>query len=130
MTLYFDSSALAKLIVTEPESQALRHWLGSRPVTPIVTNTVGVVELQRVAARTRPVASVPAVLLLGRVGHLELTRAAIELAAKLPPPEVRTLDALHIASAAGLGDLEAFVSYDQRMLDAAVGYGLPVAQPT
>jgi hypothetical protein len=55
--------------------------------------------------------------------------AATALAAQLPPPEVRTLDALHIASAAGLAELDALVSYDQRMLQAARGYGLPVASP-
>jgi predicted nucleic acid-binding protein len=130
VTLYFDTSALAKLIISEKESSALRDWLATRAGTPIVTNTVGVVEIQRLSARTRPVTSGAAVTLLGRIGHLDLTPAAIALAAQLPPPEVRTLDALHLASAAGLHDLEALVSYDQRLLDAAVGYGLPVAQPT
>lgn len=129
MTLYFDTSALAKLVVNESESIALREWLADRAGTPLVTNTVGVVELQRLAAGVSREASAAAVLLLGRIGHLQLTVAATALAAQLPPPEVRTLDALHIASAAGLAELDALVSYDQRMLQAARGYGLPVASP-
>jgi predicted nucleic acid-binding protein len=129
VTLYFDTSALAKLVVNESESVALREWLAARTGTPMVTNTVGVVELQRLAAKVSQQASAAAVLLLGRIGTLQLTATAIALAAQLPPPEVRTLDALHVASAAGLGGLEALVSYDQRMIQAARGYGLPVASP-
>jgi predicted nucleic acid-binding protein len=60
---------------------------------------------------------------------LELTPIALARAAQLPPPQVRTLDALHIASASGLSDLEAIVTYDARMITAATGYGLPVASP-
>ena len=55
--------------------------------------------------------------------------AALALAAQLPPPAVRTRDALHVASVAGLAGLDALVSYDQRLLAAAHGYGLPVASP-
>ncbi len=54
---------------------------------------------------------------------------ALAAAAHLPPPEVRTLDALHIASAAELADLESLVTYDHRMRSAAGGYGLPVESP-
>ena len=129
MTLYLDTSAMARLVVDESETIALREWLAARAGTAMVTNTVGVVELQRLSARVSQEASAAAVLLLGRVGHLYLSGAAVALAAQLPPPDVRTLDALHIASAAGLAGLDALVSYDQRMLAAAHGYGLPVASP-
>jgi predicted nucleic acid-binding protein len=129
MTLYLDTSAMAKLVVNESETAALRKWLASRAGTAMVTNTVGVVELQRLSARVSQEASAAAVLLLGRIGHLHLTVAAVALAAQLPPPEMRTLDALHVSSAAGLAELDALVSYDQRMLAAARGYGLPVASP-
>ena len=130
MTLYFDTSALAKLVVQEPESGFLRDWLRERPNVPIVTNVVGVVELQRLAARVSREAVSAADLLLGRIGRLELTVSSVALAGRLPPPEVRPLDALHIASAAGIADLQALVSYDHRMINAARAYGLPTAGPT
>lgn len=50
MTLYLDTSALAKLVVAEDATAALRWWLRERPDAPIVTNSVGVVELSRLSA--------------------------------------------------------------------------------
>jgi predicted nucleic acid-binding protein len=70
-----------------------------------------------------------AVQLLARIDQLELTPTALARAAQLPPPEVRTLDALHIASASELSDLDAIVTYDVRMIAASTGYGLPVKSP-
>ena len=130
MSVYLDTSALAKLVVIEAESTALRTWLAERPGTPLVTNLIGAVELQRLAARVSQQALSTAVLLLARIDLLSLTPGALATAATLPPVEVRTLDALHIASAAELSDLEGLVTYDSRMYDAAAGYGLPVARPS
>ena len=129
MTVYLDTSALAKLVVTEAESASLRSWIGQRPGQPLVTNIIGAVELQRLSARVGQQALATAVMLLGRVDLLDLTPAAVALAGQLPPPEVRTLDALHIASAAHLAELEVLVTYDCRMAQAAVGYGIPVESP-
>jgi len=64
-----------------------------------VTNTVGAIELARLTARVSQEAAAAAVVLLGRVDLMELTPASLALPGQLPPPEVRTLDALHIASA-------------------------------
>ncbi|MFN2538707.1 MAG: type II toxin-antitoxin system VapC family toxin [Mycobacteriales bacterium] len=130
MSIYLDTSALAKLIVAEDESEPLRAWLGERRGVPLITNSIGAVELHRLAARVSQQASSAAVLLLARIDLLSLTPGALAAAAHLPPPEVRTLDALHVASAAELGDLEALVTYDGRMQAAATGYGLPVVSPT
>lgn len=129
VTFYLDTSALAKLILDEPESQALRRWLAERGDTPRVTNVVGAVELQRLAARVSQQAVGVAVQLLNRLDLLDLTHAALARAAALPPPTVRSLDALHIASAAQLSDLTALVTYDQRMSGAALDYGVTVVSP-
>ncbi len=129
MTFYFDTSALAKLVIAEKESAALRSWIAARPTTPRVTNSIGVVELQRLAARVSQAALMAAVQLAARIDQLQLTPIALVRAAQLLPPEVRTLDALHIASASELRDLEALVTYDLRMIAAATDYGLPVACP-
>ncbi len=129
MSIYFDTSALAKLVLVESESDALRAWVRARPEIPRMTNSVGVVELQRLAARVGQSALSTAVQLLTRIDQLDLTPIALARAAQLPPPEVRTLDALHIASASELVDLDVIVTYDSRMITAATGYGLPVASP-
>ncbi len=129
MSFYLDTSALGKLIVAERESAALRGWLADRRGATLITNSVGAVELHRLAARVSQQASSAAVLLLARIDLLSLTPGALAAAAHLPPPEVRTIDALHIASAAELSDLEALVTYDHRMHAAALGYGLSVENP-
>ena len=129
MTLYLDASALAKLVVSERESPHLRQWLRKRSSAPLVTNSVGVVELRRMAARISQESLSNAVLLLARIDVLGLTPDALRLAADIPPPAVHTVDALHIASAALLTDLLCVVTYDQRMAAAAAAYGLPVAAP-
>jgi predicted nucleic acid-binding protein len=128
VSIYLDTSALAKLVVTEGESSALRARLRGHGAE-LISNSIGAVELQRLAARVSREASSAAVLLLTRIDLLSLTPGALSAAAQLPPPEVRTLDALHIASAAELSDLEALVTYDHRMQTAARHYGLPVENP-
>ena len=129
MTIYLDTSALAKLVVTEAESPHLRRWLGERRSVPLVTNSIGVVELRRLAARINQEALSTVVRLLARISVVSLTADALTLAAEIPPPEVRSLDALHIASAALLSDLQTVVTYDVRMGTAAITYGLLVAAP-
>jgi predicted nucleic acid-binding protein len=129
VTIYLDTSALAKLVVAEQETTALRNWLGRRADQPLVTNSIGEVELQRLASRISQRALAAAVLLLARIDRMQLTPTGLATAATIPPPEVRTLDALHIASAAELTDLSAVVTYDLRMASAATGYGLTVVSP-
>ncbi|MEO7260861.1 MAG: type II toxin-antitoxin system VapC family toxin [Jatrophihabitantaceae bacterium] len=126
--IYADTSALAKLVIAGAETPALRDWI-SRQDARLVTNSIGVVELRRLAARVSQQAVDTATLLLGRIDRVGLTPAALALAGQLPPVEVRTLDALHIASAAELVELRAVLTYDRRMADAASSYGLPVESP-
>ena len=129
--IYADTSALAKLIINEVESEALKSWLLGRGVPAreqLSTNVIGVVELYRVASRWASVAAT-ATMLLARIDKRELTPTTLALASEMPPPQLRTLDALHIASAAELPELSAFVTYDDRLATAAAGYGLPVVSP-
>jgi len=129
VTVYLDTSALAKLVVAEAESPHLRRWLGERRSVPLVTNSIGVVELRRLAARINQQTLSTAVRLLARISVVDLTPDALTLAAEIPPPEVRTLDALHVASAALVSDLDFVVTYDGRMVTAATAFGLPVVTP-
>jgi predicted nucleic acid-binding protein len=126
--IYADTSALAKLVVREAETGALRRWL-SEQGDFLVTNQIGVVELQRLAARVGPDAACGAAQLLARIDQLALTATAVSRAAALPPPEMRALDALHVASAAELEELSVLLTYDQRLADAAARHGLCVASP-
>jgi hypothetical protein len=68
--------------------------------------------------------------LLARVDRMALGSQLVERAGTLMPREMRTLEALHVASALELGDeLEAVVAYDRRLLDAAAAHRLPTASP-
>src|SRR5207245_11763863 len=68
--------------------------------------------------------------LLSGVHLIRLDDALLDRAAELDPTEIRSLDSIHLAAAASLGDdLAAVVSYDDRLLAAAASLGLPTAMP-
>ena len=128
--VYLDSSALVKLVVREPESDDLRAFLGENPAA--VSSAIAVTEVRRAIGRLSPRRSLSdrARLVLDGVALLEMELEILEKAASLLPAELRTLDAIHIASALSLGtDLLAFVSYDDRQRNAARKAGLPLVQP-
>ena len=70
--------------------------------------------------------------LLARLDQIILTTELLDSAAALAPSrELRSLDAIHLATARLVGEeLRAVVTYDQRMADAAVDLGLAVEMPT
>lgn len=128
--IYADTSALAKLVVEVPESAALRAWLRERTDEELAVNMIGAVELQRAVGRVDPTALPRAMRLLRSLTRIEVTGATWALAATISPPTVRTLDALHIASAAILApELTAFLTYHERMGEAAGALGLPILTP-
>lgn len=124
---YADASALVKLIVREPDSDALHRWYVD--AERLITSRAGIVETER-ASRRRPHDVEQRMLVLRDVEVIEVNAEIGHVAAAVEPPTVRTLDAIHIASALALGpELEAFVTYDDRLADAARGAGLPVVRP-
>jgi uncharacterized protein len=126
-SLYLDSSALVKLVLTERESEALRHLLAS--VSWRVSCTLARVEVVRAVTEKGPRVVATARRVLEGVDLIELDNELLELAAGLPEP-LRSLDAIHVAAAMELGDqLEALVTYDAQMTRAAEGLGLPVLAP-
>ena len=131
MTLiYLDTSALAKLVVEERESEALASWLDARPEAGLCTSTIGKVELLRLARRRGPDVQALATTLLADLALVPADTLIQDLAAALDPSHLRTLDALHLASALALvSDLHAFVAYDGRLVAAAEGAGLVAAAP-
>lgn len=125
--IYVDSSALVKLVVTESETPALRKYLRRRPQR--VTSELSVAEILRAALRRDAELIDAARRVLDRVDRIALASQLVERAGTLIPRGMRTLDALHIASALEVGDeLEAVVAYDNRLLEAAVAHRLPAAR--
>lgn len=125
--LYLDASALVKLVQLEPETAALAGEVSRWDVH--VTSVVGAVEARRAARRSgADPARVDAVL--ARTSLLELDDGVRELAATIEPPALRTLDAIHLASAIALeDDLGAIACYDDRLGRAAKSEGLRVVSP-
>jgi predicted nucleic acid-binding protein len=128
--IYVDSAALVKLVRLEHATQELVDWLNERSGVALVCSVLAEVEVPRAIRRVAPdaLAAVPATL--ARLYRLEIDATVRSTAAALAEPSLRTLDAIHVATAVGLGaDLQAFVSYDERLLQTAGGLGLPVVSP-
>ena len=125
--IYLDSSALVTFIVRRKNVEELEQFLAAQ-TTRTGTSTVGFVETVRTCDRIGDFPN-----LMGRLlrDHTEIPLNALirDAAANVPGP-VRSLDAIHVASADMLGsELIALVTYDHRMAEAARGAGLPVAMP-
>jgi len=128
--LYCDSSALVKLVINEPESEELEAWIGSQPEPVLVSSVLVRTEVVRAVARTDPGAVHLAIELLAAISVVELEASLADEAARLDLAELRSLDALHMAAALRLGPaLGSIISYDERMLDAAIRHGIGVAHP-
>ena len=127
MSLYMDSSALVKLVIRENDSDDLRGFIGDRE---IVTSQISRVELVRAVARHQPDSVEVALDLLAELTLVAVSRVISSRAAWVPPPALRSLDALHVASASAMRDsLDALVTYDRRMIDAGRLAGLRVVSP-
>jgi uncharacterized protein len=127
--IYLDSAAIVKLVHAESESQALRHWLDERAEVGWVSSVLAEIEAFRALARHVPeaVSRLPRVLDL--IDLLELDAGARILAQTVRPATVRSLDAIHLATALRVQPLTSFVTYDKRLADAARIAGLTVDAP-
>ena len=126
---YLDSSAVVKLVVEEPESAALRRFLRRR--RPIVSSALVRTEVVRAlsAQGTEALGRARAVFL--RLELLRINDRVLDAAGLLGPNDLRSLDAIHLASAQQLGnDLGHLVTYDTRMAAAAELLGLRTVAPT
>ena len=125
---YLDSSAIVKLAVEEPESTSLRRHLRRR--RPLATSALAHTEVLRALlfededglARGRAV--------LARLEVIRLSDRILNAAGRMLPPDLRSLDAIHLATARELGtELSHVVSYDERMLGAARTLGIRTSSP-
>ncbi|WP_261553567.1 type II toxin-antitoxin system VapC family toxin [Frankia tisae] len=127
--IYLDSSALVKLVHPELETRALRSWLAARPGVS-VSSALATLEVTRALRRSDPAAlpRVPGVL--ARVTLVPIEEPILVSAAALADPLLRSLDALHLATALRLDAPSlVFISYDKRLSAAAAQERLHVAVP-
>ncbi|MEK6190718.1 MAG: type II toxin-antitoxin system VapC family toxin [Chloroflexota bacterium] len=126
---YLDASALVKLVVTEAETRALRGLIGTYQRR--VSSRLAGVELARAISRRGIRAERSVARLLRDVDLVDIGEDILLEAARVGPPSLRTLDAIHLATALAVrDDLAAVVSYDRRLAEAALAAGLPVVSPT
>jgi predicted nucleic acid-binding protein len=125
---YLDSSAIVKLVIAEPQSAALRRYLGRR--RPLVSSALARTEVLRAVLGEGERGFVRARLVLARLDLVRVNDRVLEAAGELLPAELRSLDAIHLATARQLGsDLGHLVTYDDRMLTAARLLGLATSAP-
>lgn len=116
-----------KLVVREAESGALRALV---PGLRLVSSELTVTELLRAVLRRPPVPREAAETVLATLNLLPLDRSQLTRAGTLRPPELRSLDAIHLEAAQGLGaGLDVLLTYDTRLAAAARSAGLPVEAP-
>lgn len=128
--IYLDASAFVKTVVVEPETPALRTFIAGRRGVLVSSALLRTEALRAVRhlgadilARTR--------LALRQVDLIEIDDRILDSAGILDPSVVRTLDAIHLATAHAVGDgLKALVTYDSRMVTGARLLGLSVASPS
>lgn len=128
--LYLDSSALVKLVLPEAESTALLESLAAWPSR--VTSELARVEVMRAARRVSVETEVEqrAEEVMASIHLLRLDGDILDRAARLEPRTLRSLDALHLASALSLGeDLGAIAIYDHGFATAAAAIGLTILSP-
>ena len=126
---YLDSSAIVKLVVEEPESSALRRYLRRR--RPLVSSALARTEVLRSLLLEGDAAVARGRAVLSRIDLVRINDRILNTAGELVPAELRSLDALHLATALRLqGDLGVVVTYDDRMLAAARQLKLKTAAPT
>jgi predicted nucleic acid-binding protein len=128
--IYLDSSALVKLALVEPESDALASYLGDRSDQALVSSSLHRAEVLRAIWRAEPGALPRAQRIIRRISLVSLSRDLLDNAATAAPAGLTTTAAIHLASALAIKrDLTAFVCYDKQLSDAAEASGLPVAFP-
>jgi uncharacterized protein len=130
MAYYLDTSAFLKLVTTEPETSALHSWVQQEDPTLFSSDLLRT-EALSAARRYSVEAHRLARRRLEALTFLSLTTDICERAADLDPAILRSLDALHLASALSVAEeLEGIVTYDERLRTAADLHGVAVVAPS
>ena len=130
--LYIDSSALLKRVVLETESSAVRALLRHANTAGdlLTTSSLSWLEVWRALRRGR-LSNVPAMTrrALAGIAEFPLDDEVLSRARRIGDDTLRTLDAIHLASAVAVG-ADCILTYDSRLADSATGVGISVLAPT
>ena len=132
--VYIDTSVAVKLVRPEAHSQDLSGWVGEMADTPFVSSVLIEVELIRATRRVDPGGLVRAAAVLAGIGVVTLSPAFVARTTGDLDPDLRSIDAIHLATAGHVastttGVLTAFLGYDEHLLAAARHFGLPIMAP-
>lgn len=134
---YFDTSAIIKLIRIELNSENLRSWLGGPRSSDLAwaSSALILTEVPRALRRILPGSPLPELAsILGRFTLRNVDEEILVQAGAYGEPTLRSLDAIHLATAQSIYDaagdeFEALVTYDRRLADVAKADGLRVITP-
>ncbi|MGL5852033.1 MAG: type II toxin-antitoxin system VapC family toxin [Phycicoccus sp.] len=127
--IYIDTSALLRVIFPDDTTPALQRYLDRDPA--LVSSALLQVEARRGTLRRAPLRLPQVDVVLSEVEVVEIGDAVIESAGRLADPRLRSLDAIHLATALLVGeDVDALLTYDDRLAEAAREHGLEVVSPT
>ncbi len=126
--IYIDTSAVLKLVHPEAESAPLRTWLADHP-DDLVSSALVRTETRRALLRNDPGAlpNLPAVLSV--IAQVPVSEAVLDSAAMFPAPVLRSLGAIHLASAQATAGVTALLAYDKRLAEASRLVGITVVSP-
>ncbi|MGH8995421.1 MAG: type II toxin-antitoxin system VapC family toxin [Acidimicrobiales bacterium] len=128
MTTYLDSSAIVKLAVREPESDALRRYLRRR--SSLISSALARTEVLRALLPSGEQALAAGRRVLSQIDLVRVNDQVLGRAGTLSPMELRSLDAIHLTTAERIAtDLREIISYDERLTAAARQRGYKVASP-
>jgi uncharacterized protein len=126
--IYIDTSALLRLVFPDDTTSALKGFLQSDP--DLVSSTLLEIEARRGTLRRAPHRLPRVDALVGEVETVGISQAVVESASRLPDPMLRSLDAIHLATALLIReDIEVLLTYDDRLAVAARSHGIEVATP-
>jgi predicted nucleic acid-binding protein len=126
---YIDASAFVKLFALEPESEAIAGAMDGG-WSNLVASEILAVEALRAAVRIGGGAPGAASRLLRRVALLPISADVRDRACRIGPKQLRSLDAIHLATAISLEQrIGAIFTYDKRLAQASADAGLRVLAP-
>jgi uncharacterized protein len=126
--IYIDTSAVLKLVHPEPQSGALRAWLAGHP-DDLVSSALVRTEARRALLRNDPGALPGLPAILSAIAQIPVSETVLDSAAMFPDPLLRSLDAIHLASAQSITAVTAVLAYDKHLIGAVRNAGLAVASP-
>jgi uncharacterized protein len=127
---YIDTSAAVKLLAEERHSHAFARFYDERASASWVSSALLRIELLRTVNRVMPAALPDARDLLLAFDYVSIDDEVVDGATAEPDRALRSLDAIHLASARVFGpELSGLATYDGRLAAAARDAGITVVDP-